>query len=223
MIILAVVILGAMGVSGYFYNQYQKTQKELQAIKTDPTMLGKAAGEEVKRLVAEVGKLIDLPEKETPTVATVTDIEKLKSQAFFAKAKNGDKVLIYTNAKKAILYDPAAKKIIDVAPINIGSSSAAQSNQSKIALRNGTKTVGLTGKAEIEIKKAFPEVNIVSKENAAGNDFEKSVVVVLTDSAKDFASNLATFLKINIGQLPKGESKPQDADILIILGKDKSG
>ena len=78
---------------------------------------------EVNDLISEVGKLVALPEGETPTIATITDIEKIKGQPFFQKAKNGDKVLIYTNAKKAILYDPNAKKIIDVAPINIGSPS----------------------------------------------------------------------------------------------------
>lgn len=112
-IALAVLILGG----GYFYYQNQKTE----AAKANPQAL---AQEEVKKVVAEVGKLIALPTGETPTVATVTDITKLKDQPFFAKAKNGDKVLIYSNAKRAILYDPVLKKVLDVAPINVGSSSA---------------------------------------------------------------------------------------------------
>lgn len=37
----------------------------------------------------EVKKLMELPD-ENPTVATITDIEKLKEQAFFQKGKNGD-------------------------------------------------------------------------------------------------------------------------------------
>ena len=64
--------------------------------------------------------MIVLPEDEIPTVATVSDPEKLKEQPFFSDAKKGDKVLIYANAKKAILYDPMANKIVTVAPINIG-------------------------------------------------------------------------------------------------------
>lgn len=111
--ILVIVLTGA----GYVYFQNQKNQ----AAKVNPQVDAQA---EVKKLVSEVGKLIDLPTNEEPTVATVSDVTKLKDQAFFQKAKNGDKVLIYTNARKAILYDPQAKKVIDVAPLNIGTQSA---------------------------------------------------------------------------------------------------
>lgn len=109
-----VVVLIAVG--GFFY--FRSTQ----APKTTPQS-PQQAQEEVKKLVLEVGKLVELPQGEDPTVATVTDVNKLKDQPFFAKAKNGDKVLIYTNARKAYLYSPALKKILDVAPINLGTPS----------------------------------------------------------------------------------------------------
>lgn len=78
--------------------------------------------QEVASVVAEVGQLIVLPEGETPVVAEVADIEALKGQEFFAKAATGDKVLIYTQALKAILYRPSTKKIIEVAPVVLGPS-----------------------------------------------------------------------------------------------------
>jgi hypothetical protein len=71
-------------------------------------------------LVEKIGILVFLPKDETPTLATVSDPELLKNQPFFADAKKGDKVLIYTNAKKAILYDPVANKIVNMAAINMG-------------------------------------------------------------------------------------------------------
>lgn len=74
----------------------------------------KAIQEETENLIAEVGELIVLPEGEKPTVATINDSERLKTQPFFSKAKNGDIVLIYSIAKKAILYDPIQHKIIEV-------------------------------------------------------------------------------------------------------------
>lgn len=110
--IVVIVILGSLATAFYFRTQ-------LNQLKANPQ---KAAQEESKDLITKVGKLIVLPEGEEPTVATVTDTELLKGQSFFANAKTGDKVLIYTNARKAILYSPENDKIIEVAPVNIGAS-----------------------------------------------------------------------------------------------------
>lgn len=74
---------------------------------------------EARLLTERVAKLIVLPSNEIPTVATVTDVNKLKDQPFFEKAINGDKVLIFTQAKKAVLYRPSTDQVIDVAPINV--------------------------------------------------------------------------------------------------------
>lgn len=214
-IAVGVLLLGG-GAGYYFYSQYQKAQTS----KTDPQAAQRSVQEEVKKLVAAVGKLIDLPTGEDPTIATVTDITKLKDQPFFQKAKNGDKVLIYTNARKAILYDPVLNRVIDIAPINIGTPSA-QPAQPKVALRNGTTTVGLTTKIETELKKTLPQIVIVSKDNAEKNSYDKTAVVVLNENSKDTAASLAKILNVTVGNLPAGEIKPKDADILIILGKDR--
>lgn len=102
------------------YVLYTKVQHAAE----NPQQQGQEA---VHALVQEVSQYIVLPEGEDPTVATVTDPEKLKDQAFFTQASVGDKVLIYTNAKKAILYNPGTHKIVEVAPINIGTGSPSPS------------------------------------------------------------------------------------------------
>ena len=111
--VLAVLTIVALGAAVYFYTQ-------LNQLRADPQ---KVAQEEAKSLVTKVGKLIVLPEGEEPTVATVTDPDLLRDQPFFANAKTGDKVLIYTNARKAILYNPEENKIIEVAPVSIGAAA----------------------------------------------------------------------------------------------------
>lgn len=118
-LILVVILLG---ISGYLFKQYRDSQKQIQELKKDPQQ---AAKEATKELVDKVGKLVVLPEGEDPTIATVTDTEKLKDQPFFAKAKKDDKVLIYTNAKKAFLYNPESNRVVEIAPINIGSPAPA--------------------------------------------------------------------------------------------------
>ncbi len=76
--------------------------------------------DDVNQVVNVVGKLITLPTGETPSLATVSDVSKLQDQIFFKNAQDGDRVLIYTEAKKAILYRPSTNKVIDVAPVGEG-------------------------------------------------------------------------------------------------------
>jgi hypothetical protein len=111
LVLLIIVVL--VGVAVNFYMKAQKLESEVQT----------TSSSEVQKIVAEVGKLLVLPESEEPTVATISNVEELRGQAFFANAKNGDKVLIYSNARKAILYDPIQKIIIEVAPLNISGSA----------------------------------------------------------------------------------------------------
>ena len=107
-LVVAIVVVSRLAY--YFYSEYSD-------LRANPN---KITQEETAKLVEQVSKLIVLPEGETPTVATVSDPEKLQGQPFFARAKKGDKVLLYANARKAILYDQENHKIIEVAPINIG-------------------------------------------------------------------------------------------------------
>jgi len=114
-LVVVAIVIGA-GIT-YGITQYQ------QAHSKQSTVL--AAQAEANALLTQVGKLMELP-NETPTIATVSDVTKLKNQAFFSDAKNGDKVLIYVQAKKAILFRPSENKIIDVAPVNIQNTPAPQ-------------------------------------------------------------------------------------------------
>lgn len=110
-LILIILVIALAGVATYFYKK--STTGDLQT---------KASLAEVRSLSKRVGRLMVLPEGETPTIATVSDPDALKDQEFFADAKKGDKVLIYSNARKAILYDPEADKIITIAPLNVDAS-----------------------------------------------------------------------------------------------------
>ena len=111
-IILTLFALFLISLCGmiYFYRQAH----------TDATVTAK---NELEQTIADVGKLLVLPQNETPSLATVSDPSKLQDQKFFANAKSGDKVLIYSLAKKAILYSPSLHKVVEVAPVNLGTNS----------------------------------------------------------------------------------------------------
>ena len=106
---MAAVAVLAVAAAGFFW--WQGSSQE------DPQVL---AEREAQELVAQVSQLIVLPQDEDPVIATVADPERLADTPFFSKAKVGDKVLIYNNARKAILYDPVEHRILEVAPLNIG-------------------------------------------------------------------------------------------------------
>jgi len=86
--LLILVSLVSLSSTAYFFNQNRRAQKLLK----DPTAASK---EEIKTVTKALSKFMDLPDEE-PSVATVLDKEKLKDQPFFARAENGDKVIIYT-------------------------------------------------------------------------------------------------------------------------------
>jgi hypothetical protein len=117
-ILVVLLILVVAELSGYLF---------FQSANTKHTGTPAANQKEQSDLVTKVGRLIQLPDGEQPTIATVSDITKLQGQIFFTHAQNGDKVLIYAQAKKAILYRPSTNKIIDVGPVAITQPTEAAS------------------------------------------------------------------------------------------------
>jgi hypothetical protein len=221
-IIGAVIVVAALVPSVYFYSQSQQAQARL----ANPNLF---AAEEAKKYIDQVGKLMILPKGETPTLATVNDKDKLKNQPFFANAENGDKVLIYSTAKKAILFRPSLNKIIDVAPINVSPEATKSATQTgtqapatvKFVIRNGTKIVGLTKTYETELKSKITNAEVVDRDNAKTADFTKSFLVDVQGTNGSQVTQLAAQLGLTVSPLPSGESTPS-ADFLIILGADKS-
>ncbi|MCJ7826423.1 LytR C-terminal domain-containing protein [Patescibacteria group bacterium] len=220
-LILSIVGIGS-GV--YFYRQYKASEEKLK----NPA---EAAKLESKELVAKVGRLMLLPNEEAQVVIVI-DVETLKkTQPFFQDAKDNDKLLLFPNAKKAVLYREAANVIVNVAPIIDQQNQATLSGQLpstevqgqsiKIALRNGSGIVGITQKLEEELKTKMQNITIVEKDNAKRMDYEKTVVIVFSDTlSKTFVQQLANELSASVSALPFDEPKPA-ADLLIIAGKDR--
>lgn len=115
-VIVVVAIVSLYGCF-HFYSKYR-------SLTADPN----AEAEKVTaELVGVLGKLMELPKDEIPTVATISDKDKLAGQVFFKNAENGDILFAYTNAMKAILYRPTTNKIINVAPISINQDQSIDS------------------------------------------------------------------------------------------------
>lgn len=112
LVVIGVLVL-LFGLMTYFYID---TKNELSKAKDNPDS---AKQTELQKITSSVGKTIKLP-AETPTLATVTNVQELKNQEFFKDAQNGDKVLIYTKSGRALLYRPSTKQVIEYARVNLG-------------------------------------------------------------------------------------------------------
>ena len=210
-----IVLLASIALAIYFYFQYQQTQTQLNK---------STIGNEQAALISEVGKLIVLPSGEQPTVATVSDISRLKGQSFFIHARDGDKVLIYSKAQEAILYDPLAGKIVEVGPISLTQVTPTTSitptpELVNVALYNGTATVGLTETVTQQLKAKMPSVTVVSRINAQKSTYTSTLIIDQTGKNASSAAALAKVLDGKVGTLPVGELKAPGADVLVILGK----
>ncbi len=120
--LLAVAVVGLALWSWNLYTDRQNLQDQLSTITNNPQAL---VEKQTQDLIGRVGLLVQLPQGETPTVAAVSDAAQAKQQsAFFANAQNGDKVLMYVKAGKAILYRPSTNKIILEAPLTFNSTTS---------------------------------------------------------------------------------------------------
>jgi hypothetical protein len=245
--IVIAFVFALIGIGGVGIYQYRKVQAELSSLKTNPS--GPLTDERQRELISEVSSRIMLPADERPTVAVVSDINRLKDQQFFSAGQNGDVVLIYMNARKAVLYRPAEKKIIEVAPVNLndnqatvaGSTTQDLVNQgkeskeqaaptplpsptpapAKFALRNGTNITGLARTFEQQLIAKIPTATVTERGNAVKRDYPSSFIVDLTGKKAAELQSIASLLGIAPGTLPAGESSPAGADFLIIIGSDK--
>lgn len=180
--------------------------------------------DEVEELVIKVGKLIKLP-NETPEIATVSDISQLEGQSIFKNAENGDKVLIFGDSRRAIVYRPSENIIIEVGNLVVspeGTPSAAADlvevvESKSVIVLNGTSTAGLASSVGNDLTSSFSNIEITDTGNAV-EDYGETIVIDVSGDNSDLVERIADELGASVDDLPSGEDEP-NVDILIILGQ----
>lgn len=228
-----VLVLLLAGVAFYYYKQYKKV-----SISNSES--------EIDSIVRVMSSVIELPQGELPTLATVTDKEKVKDQSFFVKAENGDKVLIYTNSKKAYLFRPSTNRVIDMTTLSeeknqkqveqpmatptlqnqqekdnvTQKENDEQQTKIKVAIYNGTTKKGITQTFEDFLEEKFVQTEVIAKETAVKQDYEKTLIIDVSGEQSKLVGEMAENLEGQLQELPEGEVAPE-ADVLIILGTDR--
>lgn len=153
-----------------------------------------------------VEEMAAIESDEQPVVLTVTDKTKVQ-QEFLSRAENGDQVMLYYQARKAVLYRPSENKVI--------ATGEFTPPPAKVFLRGGNVPPGRLAETEKNIK-ALPGFILVSQDKST-TSYPRTIVV---DVSKRYASSveeLARTLGADVASLPPGETAPE-ADILVIVG-----
>lgn len=116
LLLIVIMLIAALTLTGLQYKKTKDTLKKLSSAEGQQEL----AKKETNALLEKVGKLMVLPGDEDPIVATITDKDLLsKEQPFYANASNGDRVIAYIRARKAIIYDPIRNVIVNAGPIYV--------------------------------------------------------------------------------------------------------
>lgn len=135
-IIIVAVLLVVGGGGYYYYSKFNKNQSE---------------DKQIAALEKKIGKLIMLPTGEKPVLANIENATALAAQQpFFAGTQNGDKLLVYRQARKAFVYSEATGKLVNVGPIvydqNNNTDISSQVETTKTKVTNVASTTDTTKK-----------------------------------------------------------------------------
>jgi len=219
-ILRVVVVLGLMGFATWSFFKYQKAQETVDKL-SNPEAQQEAIAKEREQILAKVSKLMILPDDEEPTIATVTDANVLSQyQPFFRNASDGDKVILYVQSGKSIIYSEEENIIVNVGTISVQGNNAAQldtENPLKVEVRRGGASKERVDFLAEQLRKAVDVTGIVP---AASEDYQGPVIVALTEDparleqAQIFAANLGVQLT---EELPEGEAY-SDVEVVVIVG-----
>ena len=130
-IIIAGIIIVLIAGAFFYWKTYTSTDAYKQANKEKIN----------KEMIVKVSKLMMAPE-EVPTVFEVSNADTLKgNQAFFKDVSNGDYLLVYSIAAKAVIYNPSKNIIVNVGPLSYGQQPQAQN---QVPQNSGTPPVTQT-------------------------------------------------------------------------------
>jgi hypothetical protein len=180
-----------------------------------------ALSKEDAAILAQVKKIMVLPDDVNPTMANITDIEALKKSqpGFFATAENGQKLIIYSD--QAIIFDPKSGKIIKVGPVQFSGNQTGTAQSVPFAIYNSLKddpTNAKTAQMEAKIKATYNNAVVSVKENSANFDYPQTLVIDIAGNNTEI-QKVADALGGKVSALPTGEKKPDGVAVLVIIGK----
>jgi len=128
--LIIVLLIAVLAGVGFLLKKYNETQQEVEKLSTVQGQQ-ELNQTQTNQLLGEMRSIIKLPDGEDPVVATITDISQLKDKDFYKDAEDGDRVVVFPNAKKAYIYRPETKTIINVGAFQADNTDQANTGQTK--------------------------------------------------------------------------------------------
>jgi flagellar basal body-associated protein FliL len=127
---------------------------------------------DIEKTVVELSHIAILPKEEKPQMAILDkNVKKLaETQPFFADAIEGDKVLVYVKAGKAIIYRSSENKIVNIGPVGVESDSS----RSQGAPTNSTPSTTPTTSEKAETKTGEGTSESSQKNASSSNSSRKA-------------------------------------------------
>lgn len=102
-LVVGVVLLGTIAASVVLFIKYR------EAVDTNPKNIE-------QRTIEQVTKIVEVP-GEKPSVLTVLSADKLTNKELAARAADGDRLLVYAENKRIVIFRPSSGKIVDMLTI----------------------------------------------------------------------------------------------------------
>lgn len=223
--LLLALLVVAVGAFAWSFWSYQNVKQEVAVLK-DPQLASELNQKQTEELLSKVSKLLVLPNERQPVVATINDVETLAStQDFYALANNGDKLIIFQNARKAVIYDEDDNKIVNVGPIFVNNAEGEpqavtpEADRLTIELRNGSADAGSSIAVRDRLLANYT-FNVTKLGKTAKPDYTGYIIVDNTNGSK---ATMLEALQKELGatvvkEAPDGEADPR-AEVLVIVGK----
>lgn len=160
-------------------------------------------------IIVQIGRELSISGDGNPAILSVVDKEQA-TQPFLEQAENGDKVVLYYKAKKAVLYRPSEQRIVH--------QGAYVPPDAKIFIRKGTADSKRVAAIKEQLK-GVQDIEVSSQDASRSQDYQGITLVNVTDRYDAKINELEKLFNTKVVRMPAGESFP-DADILIIVGSE---
>jgi hypothetical protein len=153
-------------------------------------------------------------------MATIIDANFLATQsAFYLNSQNGDKVIVFPEARKAFIYSVDRNIIVNSGPLITQPSPVEPFT---VEIRNGSGTAGLGERIRTDLEAQGVTVTAVT--NAANSEYSQTQVINLTQAVPaEVVDALATYLSGTVASTRPAAESNSSADVLIIVGAPATG